>query len=267
MSVRIDAVSPLLSGFETDYQVAHSGRNTVVLRPYEACEDDVVVTTGVVGLMPGGIHYSRDVFEQWRAGIHGSHVTFRSDTRAMEIIELVNLRLGSARTDQDSLLLAVHLLDRSRSRDLGVTTVERAKAVANQACDQMTHDLAESVPELVGSGEGSTPAGDDLLVGVCAALRSSGLLAEATLIAAMACDISHRTTRASRLYLRAAEEGRFAERVHLLAGSFAHQADAAKIMKSIQGWGASSGLDLATGMLGGLVVAGERSQSSIARSQ
>ncbi|MDP2014117.1 MAG: DUF2877 domain-containing protein [Actinomycetota bacterium] len=266
MSVRIDAASPLLSSYESDFQVAHSGRNTVVLRPYESYEDDVVVTTGEVGLMPGGIHYSRDVFEQWRARIDGSRVTFRCDSRAMEIIELVNLRLGRARTDQDSLLLAVHLLDRSRPRELGVTTVEGAKSVANQACDQMTADLAESVHELVGSGEGSTPAGDDLLVGVCAALRSSGLVAEATLIAAMACDIAHRTTRASRLYLRAAEEGRFAERVHLLAGSFAHQSDATKIMKSIQGWGASSGLDLATGMLGGLIVAGERSASLIASS-
>lgn len=266
MNVRIDAASPLLSGFETDYQVAHSGRNTVVLRPYEKCDDDVVVTTGEVGLMPGGIHYSRDVFEQWRARIQGSRVTFRSDSRALEIIEFVNLSLGRARTDQDSLLLAVHLLDRSRPRDFGVTSVERAKSVANQACDRKTNELAESVLELVGSGEGSTPAGDDLLVGVCAALRSGGLIAEATLIAGLACDIAHRTTRASRLYLRAAEAGRFAERVHLLAGSFAHQSDAAKIMKSIQGWGASSGLDLATGMLGGLIVAGERVEQSIARS-
>lgn len=266
MSVRIDVASPLLSGFDTDYQVAHTGRNTVVLRPYETYEDDLVVTTGDVGLMPGGIHYSREVFEQWCARIHGSRVTFRSDSRAMEMIELVNLSLGTAHTDQDSLLLAVHLLNRSRPREFGVTSVERAKAVANQACERMTAELAQSVLALVGSGEGSTPSGDDLLVGVCAALRSSGLLAEATLIAGAACDIAHRTTRASRLFLRAAEAGRFAERVHLLAGSFAHQSDAAKIMKSIQGWGASSGLDLATGMLGGLIVAGERSQSWIARS-
>ena len=81
----------------------------------------------------------------------------------------------------------------------------------------------------------------------------------------MACDIAHRTTRASRLYLRAAEAGRFAERVHLLANSFGHQTDTAKIMKSIQGWGASSGLDLATGMLGGLLVARERHLPKIER--
>lgn len=266
MNVRIDAASPLLSGFDSDYEVAHTGNSTVVLRPYEGSEDDLVVTTGEVGLMPGGIHYSREIFERWRADIHGSRVTFRSDSRALDMIELVNLSLGRARIDQDSLLLAVHLLHCSRPREFGMTTVERAKSLASQACDRQLDELAASIRSLVGGGEGSTPAGDDLIVGVCAALRSSGLNAEAALIAGMACDIAHRTTRASRLYLRAAESGRFAERVHVLAGSFAHQSDAAKIMKSIQGWGASSGLDLATGMLGGLIVVSERSEFSIARS-
>jgi len=266
VTVRIDAASPLLSGFETDYEVAHAGSSTIVLRPYEMQEDDVVVTTGDVGLMPGGLHYSQEIFDQWRARITGSRVTFRSDARALELIERVNLRLGMAQVDRDSLLLAIHLLDRSRPREIGVSSVDQAKAVASQACDRDREALKASIRQLVGSGEGSTPAGDDLLVGACAALRSSGYLAEATLVASLACDIAHRTTRASRLYLRAAEAGRFAERVHLLAGSFAHQADAAKIMKSIQGWGASSGLDLATGLLGGLIVAGERADASIARS-
>ncbi|MDO9484942.1 MAG: DUF2877 domain-containing protein [Actinomycetota bacterium] len=266
MNVRIDTASPLLSGFDADYEVVHSGNSTVVLRPYEMHEDDLIVTTGEVGLMPGGIHYSREVFDQWRSRIYGTRVTFRSDSRALDLIERVNLRLGMARIDEDSLLLAVHLLSRSRPREIGITSVDSAKAAAYQACDRDGDALAASIRTLVGSGEGSTPAGDDLLVGVCAALRSRGYLSEATLIASMACDIAHRTTRASRLYLRAAEAGRFAERVHVLASSFSHQADAAKIMKSIQGWGASSGLDLATGMLGGLLIASERAGSSIARS-
>ena len=260
MNVRMDAASPLLSGFDTDYEVAHAGNSTVVLRPYDMHEDDLVVTTGDVGLMPGGIHYSREIFEQWRGHIQGSRVTFRSDSRALETIELVNLRLGRARIDHDALLLAVHLLNRSRPRETGVTSVDSSMAIANHACDRQLDELAASVRALVGAGAGSTPAGDDLLVGVCAALRSSGYNAEASLIAGAACDIAHRTTRASRLYLRAAEAGRFSERVHLLAGSFAHQADAAKIMKAIQRWGASSGLDLAAGMLG------RRTEASIARS-
>lgn len=266
MNVRIDAASPLLSGFDIDYEVAHSGRNTVVLRPYETQEDDLIVTAGEVGLMPGGIHYPREVFELWRSRIQGTRVTFRSDNRSLETIELVNLQLGMARIDQDSLLLAVHMLNGLRPREFGMTSIECARAVAFQAFDRLTEDLADSVRKLVGCGVGSTPAGDDLLVGVCAALRSRGYLVEATLIASMACDIAHRTTRASRLYLRAAEEGRFAERVHLLAGSFTHQADVAKAMKSIQVWGASSGLDLATGMLGGLMAAAERTEASMARS-
>jgi len=266
MNVRMDAASPLLSSFDSDFEVAHTGKSTVVLRPYETQEDDLIVTTGEVGLMPGGIHYPREVFELWRSRIQGTRVTFRSDNRSLEMIELVNLQLGIARIDHDSLLLAVHVLNGLRSREGGVTSIESARAVAFQAFDRLTDELADSIRQLVGCGEGSTPAGDDLLVGVCAALRSRGHLAEAMLIASMACDIAHRTTRASRLYLRAAEEGRFAERVHLLAGSFTHQADAAKIMKSIQGWGANSGVDLATGMLGGLLAAGERTEASMARS-
>ena len=264
MNVRIDAASPLLDGYDTDFEVAHSGRSTVVLRPYDVHEDDLVVTTGDVGLMPGGIHYSREIFEEWRGRIQGSRVRFRSDSRAFEMIELVNLRLARAEVDQDSLLLAVHLLDRGRPRESGMTSVGSAEAVAGLAYERRLDDLAGSVRELVGRGPGSTPAGDDLLVGVCAALHGSGSISEASIVAGMACDVAHRTTRASRLYLRAAESGRFAERVHRLAASFAHQADAAKIMKAVQGWGASSGLDLATGMLGGLIVAGERATHPVA---
>ena len=259
MHVRIDAASPLLSSFDSDFEVAHAGTSTVVLRPYDASEDDVVVTTGDVGLMPGGIHYSREIFEQWRSGIRGSRVRFRSDARSLELVDRIDLHLNAIAIDQDSLLLAVHLLHRSQAREFGVTSVERATKVARQAFARQREDLSDAVLQLVGRGEGSTPAGDDLLVGVCAALRGMGCETEAALIAGFACDIAHRTTRASRLYLRAAEVGRFSERVHLLASSFGHQSDTAKIMKAVQGWGASSGLDLAAGMLGGLLAAREQS--------
>jgi hypothetical protein len=89
-----------------------------------------------------------------------------------------------------------------------------------------------------------------VLVGVCAGLRVSGLDDAAGALARAAVALAERTTRSSRLFLRAAAGGRFAERVHWLARSMDTEGDAIRAVHGLSTWGATSGADLAAGFLG-----------------
>lgn len=103
---------------------------------------------------------------------------------------------------------------------------------------------------LVGLGPGLTPSGDDILAGAAAALRGldhplDGFL-EAVLI-----DIDRRTTAVSAALLRHAARGAFAERIHDLFDALLGE-DAAAIEPAVAraaAWGATSGVDLLTGVV------------------
>jgi hypothetical protein len=119
------------------------------------------------------------------------------------------------------------------------------------------------LPELVrlaGWGEGLTPAGDDFLVGIAAALQAPlpGRAARQHVLAALgpalrAC--SERTTPIAAHYLRLAGDGHFdapllALRDALLAWRDAAAVDAA--LERLLDIGASSGADMLGGLLAGL---------------
>ena len=87
---------------------------------------------------------------------------------------------------------------------------------------------------LIGAGPGSTPAGDDVVVGVLAALRATGRDDAAAAIGRASCRLLDRTTSASRMYLSAAADGRFAERVHELVRGLG-DARAARGRRTVRG--------------------------------
>lgn len=249
---RIDAASALLSSYDTDFIVAHVGQHAVVLRPYELHADDVVITTGAVGLMPGGLHVPEDLFPVWASQRAGALLTITTDARSLSMFERVSLELGSVRCDVAAVGLAAATLDASEAARHEFDWKARAAVLAHDACAGDRDGVEAAVSSLVGRGAGSTPTGDDVLVGVCAALRMSGRPGASVQVAACAVDLAHRTTRSSRLFLRAAEGGRFSERVHRLAGALTDARQTSEVMDALQSWGATSGQDLALGMLGGL---------------
>jgi len=130
-----------------------------------------------------------------------------------------------------------------------------------QACREL--DIEGALPHLdrlVGWGEGLTPAGDDVLVGWCAAFRA--LVGDCSnrrhfrhAFSAAILARAHRTTPIAAHYLRLAAQGHFnadVTRLHdaLLCGqdlgSVAGALDAALDV------GATSGADMVTGMIAGV---------------
>jgi len=115
---------------------------------------------------------------------------------------------------------------------------------------------AEVATRLIGLGPGLTPSGDDVLVGIEAALHALARPSAGFLALAMG-DVEERTTELAATLLRHAAAGEFAERLHTplaaLLGSD-DEAIPAAIDRAVA-WGATSGTDCLLGLLTGLDVA------------
>ena len=120
----------------------------------------------------------------------------------------------------------------------------RALLAAAQRGDRGAAERAAA--SLVGLGSGLTPSGDDVLVGFTAALTAARAVL-ARPIARAAAAAGGRTTLIARTYLDHAARGEYAERVHDLTAAVAAGAEA-QVVRGMS-WGATSGADLALGIL------------------
>ncbi len=117
-------------------------------------------------------------------------------------------------------------------------------------------DAGRILCRLVGVGPGATPAGDDVIVGVLAALdAAAGSLideerarAARALLAAGLQPLLNRTTSIARHDLTAAIAGEFAEHVHCVVAGLADPAAVPAAVAAARGTGATSGVDLASAM-------------------
>lgn len=122
--------------------------------------------------------------------------------------------------------------------------------------DEDRHAAGSVARGLIGLGPGLTPSGDDVLVGIEAALHAldrptAGFLAGAI------HDVDDRTTAIAATLLRHAAAGEFAERIHALMAALVGE-DAGAVPAAIDraaAWGASSGIDCLLGVLLGLDIA------------
>jgi hypothetical protein len=153
----------------------------------------------------------------------------------------------------DNRVILNRLLDEHRPRSVEAFDGEIRAVVAQW---QTTGD-AGALPRLVGLGAGSTPAGDDVLVGILAGLTALSALSaagqELDALRQTLAGVSLRTHPASAQMLAAAADGSFPEPlVHLVSALCAwepgsHPAAAATRVLAL---GASSGHSF----LGGLIV-------------
>jgi hypothetical protein len=114
---------------------------------------------------------------------------------------------------------------------------------------------AEVAARLVGLGPGLTPSGDDVLVGIEAALRALSRPSAGFLALALG-DVEGRTTALAATLLRHAGAGEFAERLHSVLAALIgadDEAIPAAIDRAVA-WGATSGTDCLLGVLIGLDV-------------
>jgi hypothetical protein len=145
-----------------------------------------------------------------------------------------------------------------------ITAAARARAWQDsarmgQAVVRALHDssaLADVLGTVVGRGPGTTPAGDDVLVGVLAVLVSpyagpAGVAAAARLRRVLV-PLLPATTDISAHLLRQALEGKFSRRVHeLLCALIADRGHAqlAQTAEAVIANGATSGADLCMGLI------------------
>jgi uncharacterized protein DUF2877 len=214
----------------------------------------VPVTAGSACLAPGGIGVSdrvalAPVLARW-SELAAAGPAAAINLRAWHATATaVDLRIPTvdraAITGAQIAELDRGLLERS-FRAGGFCASERAEELARAA---HTGELGACVTATVGAGMGTTPAGDDVICGVLAGLDLLGDEdAHRRLGAAVATQLSC-TTRSSRHLLAAATAGRYTEGlIGLAAAVVSASAPAVRTALVVLGrWGASSGLDQATG--------------------
>ncbi|WP_104087990.1 DUF2877 domain-containing protein [Cryobacterium sp. N19] len=164
-------------------------------------------------------------------------------------------------------LIRVHGAPTARSSSALAFTLARDLAalrgiVAGTASDSRTDDLDVVVGRLIGAGEGLTPSGDDVLVGLLAALTRGGQTAGSTAIVSRIAESvlrnTHRTTSISAHYLRLATRGSFSEPLTNLVDSVftgSSVDDVHARTREVLSVGASSGADALRGVLLGLEAA------------
>jgi len=137
---------------------------------------------------------------------------------------LADLRLDPTREPVGNALETARAALVEDGRNLGLTRVAAGRltklTTATRALDRKRAE--EAISNLVGLGEGTTPAGDDFVVGyltglwACAA-RSGPRTAFVAAFAAHVTKVAPLTGRVSRAYLEAAAEGEVSERLYDLA--------------------------------------------------
>jgi len=254
------------------YRLVHVGQSAATLapaRPAPPADKLLAITGARRGLVPGGICVpDDDAFDALRARLASVPVGGSIDLSPwrfappLEVAE-VDLRLRPLAILPDAVRRLLLMLDRPSVADparLVPMDPRPFRALAGPLTraaltgdHRLVTDLARS---LVGAGPGATPTGDDVLVGVLAGLdaatgvllpASTALRARGAVQAALP-RLLHRTTAPSGQVLAAAVDGQFGEHVHRLAGALTDPDAVPGAVDAARAWGATSGVDLASGM-------------------
>ncbi len=161
---------------------------------------------------------------------------------------------SQASADGFGAMLGAGVQDRADAALDAARPIVAALVAALEAGDRNAAAIAAG--NLIGLGSGLTPSGDDVLVGIEAALHALASPAAGFLAPALG-DVEERTTELAATLLRHAAAGEFAERLHSLLAALLGPDDGripAQIERAVA-WGSTSGTDCLLGVLIGLDVA------------
>jgi len=225
----------------------------------------VPVTAGPDGLVPGGLGVLDQaalarILARWSAlSDRSGHDAPDQSGRRAPAIDLrawhtaataVELRIPAAGRDGITPAQLAEL-DRGlvHPSHAGFVPGERATQLARHAVEAHRGGLGACVAATVGAGMGTTPAGDDVICGVLAGLDLLGLEGAHGRLGAAVAPLLAATTRTSRHLLAAAVAGRYTEGLIRLAAALTSASVPAVrgALTVLARWGASSGLDQATG--------------------
>ena len=213
----------------------------------------VPVTAGPACLAPGGIGVPdrvalAPVLARWSelAGSPAAAINLHAWHAAATAVELRIPAVDRAGVTAAQVAELDRGLPDPSFRVEGFDPGERAKELVREA---HAGELGSCVAATVGAGMGTTPAGDDVICGVLAGLDLLGFEGAHRRLGAAVATLLSCTTRSSRHLLAAAAAGRYTEGlIGLAAALVSASAPAVRAALAVLGrWGASSGLDQATG--------------------
>ena len=218
----------------------------------------VPVTAGPACLAPGGIGVPdrvalAPVLARWSelaGGTPAAAINLRAWRAAATAVKLCIPAVERARITAAQLAELDRGLPGPSFRAGGLCPGERAEELTRVALEAPTGELGACVAATVGAGMGTTPAGDDVICGVLAGLDLLGHAGAHGRLGAAVTPLLAATTRASRHLLAAAVTGRYTESLIGLAAALASASAPAvrDALAVLRRWGASSGLDQATGL-------------------
>jgi hypothetical protein len=256
------------------HEIVHVGHSAVLLAsPANSTGRELlVITSASRGLVPGGICVPDD--QEFAALAHAiASPLRRADDRGdVDLtgwltgppteITSVDLRVRPVAISSSAVAGLVRLAVGHQPADRGARVVDLASLrrlaapLTRAALVGDAAQVARALDRLVGAGPGATPTGDDVIVGVLAALDAAAGTSVPSREAAGArqqvcTQLGPRlwaTTRASRHDLTAAVHGQFSEHVHALVAVLADPTRVATAFAAAAAWGATSGVDLACGV-------------------
>ena len=235
-------------------------------------DDAVFMSAPGIGLLPAHIIVrSRDLVRVLRALPAGGPLALRVEVRGARTFRPAlspnPVAMRSSRAQSNIGAVRRWLCARTTPLGLGINAAEMLAPAAHARPDLASLYSSAPIPDsalraLVGRGAGTTPAGDDILVGALAyAWATKG--ENAPIVAAMRrleAEFAALTTTVGATYLRAALRGEFGS--HLLAWVRAlprvSPQRAFALARRVAGHGASSGCDT----LAGFIAAAEAAKAS-----
>ena len=232
----------------------HVGPRSVVLgTPHRRL---TYVTLDHDGLMPGGLSVTPDGFEALRQSLAATALgkQIPSWLGSLELPPRTDLSLTSRAVDPGQVALLVRGLSGLPSARTGLPGDPEVRLLAGQLVQSLARagSRERALATLIGVGAGTTPAGDDLIVGVMAGLILTGRTRDHAVVSRLLPPLLPRTTRASRHFLGWAMRGQFATPVLRLCEALGGTADLTTAMTRLRRWGASSGVDLMHGLAAAL---------------
>lgn len=250
--------------------VVHVGQSgTLLAGTAESAGVLVPVTWGDRGLAPGGLGLDvPDAAPLRRELLHAVQESALIDLTGWSRVPadrraVVDLRLPPTRIDAAALARLSALLTTGGPHQWFDPTMdprpqrEAAPALAVAVVtgdDQRVQALAL---DLIGSGPGATPAGDDVLVGALAGLEvaagqqmlSNRARHTRRTLAGVVTAALDRTTAGSRHDLAAALSGSFSEHALYMTSAVSDVRSAEPAYRAALGWGATSGVDFLHGLV------------------
>lgn len=225
-----------------EWRVHHVGRRAV---RFQASDGSVAtVTAPGAGLSPLGVEVAVPAefatIAETAAGLTGP-------VALTAHLDPVDLRLSARQTSTDAVAALQGPLETWR------VGLDAEHARLHELGWRLGAAIGDDAPidglvlGLVGAGPGATPTGDDVLVGLMAALVRTGEPRAAGRLASAVRPLLDRTTAVSRTLLLAAAEHEFAGYVHTLAGAAADRRLVPVALTQLAAVGATSGFDTALG--------------------